>query len=94
MRHPLLDGDRAVITISEFAEMVGVGRTSAYEAARRGEIPARRVGHRFVVPIPLLLRWLGETDPDEGSRLEIEVTGSNVTPLRQAGGDPTREDFR
>jgi excisionase family DNA binding protein len=49
---------RTTITVTEAAELLGIGRTAAYEAARRGEIPTRRLGHRLVVPVPWLLRWL------------------------------------
>jgi excisionase family DNA binding protein len=70
-------GARGVISIDEFAKLVGIGRTTAYDAARRGEIPVRRLGRRLFVPVPALLRWLGArpgTDsagalasgPDEG----------------------------
>lgn len=51
--------DRATITVEEAARVLGIGRTSAYEAARRGDIPTVRVGRRVVVPVPALLRLLG-----------------------------------
>jgi excisionase family DNA binding protein len=53
-----LDG-RATITIAQAAQVLGVGRTAAYEAARRGELPTRRLGRRLLVPVPALLAWLG-----------------------------------
>jgi excisionase family DNA binding protein len=49
---------RATITVSEAAKLLGIGRTAAYEAARRGELPTRRLGRRLVVPVPWLLSWL------------------------------------
>lgn len=49
---------RTTITVSEAAQLLGIGRTAAYETARRGELPTRRLGHRLVVPVPWLLRWL------------------------------------
>jgi excisionase family DNA binding protein len=49
---------RATITVTEAAKLLGIGRTAAYEAARRGELPTRRLGHRLVVPVPWLLNWL------------------------------------
>jgi excisionase family DNA binding protein len=52
-----LDG-RSVITVTEAAMLLGIGRTAAYEAARRGELPTRRLGRRLVVPVPWLLNWL------------------------------------
>jgi excisionase family DNA binding protein len=54
---------RTTITIPEAASLLGIGRTAAYEAARRGELPTRRLGRRLVVPVPWLLSWLaGESD--------------------------------
>jgi excisionase family DNA binding protein len=52
-----LDG-RVTITVTEAAMLLGIGRTAAYEAARRGELPTRRLGHRLVVPVPWLINWL------------------------------------
>ena len=40
----------AVYTIEEAARLLGIGRSSAYAAARRGEIPTVRLGRRLVVP--------------------------------------------
>lgn len=51
--------DEATITIEQAATVLGLGRTAAYEAARRGEFPTRRLGRRIVVPVPALLEWLG-----------------------------------
>ncbi len=59
-----LDG-RVILTIEEAAGVLGLGRSACYEAARRGEIPTRRLGRRVLVPVPALLRWLGADDPDE-----------------------------
>ena len=50
---------RLTLSIEEVALLLGLGRTAAYEAARRGEIPCRRIGRRIVVPVPALLDWLG-----------------------------------
>jgi excisionase family DNA binding protein len=57
---PRLDGlaGRATITIEQAAQLLGLGRTAAYEAARRGQFPTRRLGRRLVVPVPALLAWL------------------------------------
>lgn len=51
--------DEATITVEQTAALLGLGRTAAYEAARRGEFPTRRIGRRIVVPVPALLDWLG-----------------------------------
>jgi excisionase family DNA binding protein len=49
---------RATITIEQTARLLGLGRTAAYDAARRGELPTRRLGRRLLVPVPALLAWL------------------------------------
>jgi excisionase family DNA binding protein len=50
---------KATITIEQAAQVLGLGRTAAYDAARRGELPTRRLGRRLLVPVPALLAWLG-----------------------------------
>ena len=49
---------RVTLSVEEVANLLGMGRTAAYEAARRGEIPTRRLGRRVIVPVPALLDWL------------------------------------
>ena len=49
---------RATITVEQAARLLGLGRTAAYDAARRGELPTRRLGRRLLVPVPALLAWL------------------------------------
>ena len=50
---------RTTITVEEAGALLGIGRTAAYEAARRGQLPTRRLGRRLVVPVPAFLDWLG-----------------------------------
>ncbi|MBA3361055.1 MAG: helix-turn-helix domain-containing protein [Acidimicrobiia bacterium] len=50
---------RITLTVEEVASLLGLGRTAAYEAARRGEIPIRRLGRRVLIPVPALQAWLG-----------------------------------
>lgn len=50
---------RLVIQVEEAARLLGLGRSSAYEAARRGELPTIRMGRRLMVPVPQLLALLG-----------------------------------
>lgn len=42
--------EEAVYTIEKVARLLGIGRSSAYAAARRGEIPTVRIGKRLLVP--------------------------------------------
>lgn len=51
--------DQPTMTVSEFAALVGVGRTAAYEAVRRGEVPSLRFRGRIVIPTAEVRRLLG-----------------------------------
>lgn len=56
----------ATVTVSEAAQLLGIGRNLAYEiAARDGEIagvPVIRVGRRVLIPLARLLEVLGLDD--------------------------------
>lgn len=54
---------RLTITVPEAGNLLGLGRGSAYGAARRGEIPTLKIGGRLVVPVPRLLELLGHVPP-------------------------------
>lgn len=62
---PLSTQTRETLTVEEAAEVLGVGRSAAYEAVRRGEIPALRIGRRFVIPRVALDRMLSCDDEGE-----------------------------
>lgn len=51
---------KATLTIDETAERLGIGRSSAYQAAKAGEIPTIRIGRRILVPAAALERMLRE----------------------------------
>jgi len=56
--------ERLTLTIDEVASTLGISRSSAYECAKRGEIPTVRFGRRIVVPRRAVLALLGEIDPE------------------------------
>jgi len=53
-------GTKKTISVPEAGECLGVGRNAAYEAAKRGEIPAIRIGRQLRVPIAAFERMLAE----------------------------------
>jgi len=57
---------RQTLTVEEAGRLLGISRNSAYEAARRGELPAIRIGKRLIVPRAALERLLGA--PIDGER--------------------------
>ena len=53
-----VNGMKLVYTVQEAGALLGLSRGSAYEAARRGELPTLRIGRRLVVPIRALEKIL------------------------------------
>ena len=49
-----------VYTISEAGTLLGLGRSGAYEAARRGDIPVLKIGRRWLVPKVALDKMLAD----------------------------------
>ncbi len=49
-------------SIIETAQILGIGKTLCYEQARSGQIPAKKIGERYVVPKVLLERFLSLPD--------------------------------
>lgn len=58
--HPsaVADVQRRTLTVEEAGQWLGIGRSAAYAAANRGDIPTIRIGRRFVVPRDALERML------------------------------------
>jgi excisionase family DNA binding protein len=62
-----------VLTVEEAAALLRIGRTAAYEAARRGDLPAVRIGRSLRVPRHALDELLnvsgrGPVDAQRGAR--------------------------
>jgi hypothetical protein len=51
--------DEPTITIEDAGTVLGIGRSSAYAAARRGDLPTITIGRRKVVPTARLRAMLG-----------------------------------
>ncbi len=60
-----LDDLPPTLAIEEAGRLLGLGRSSAYRAARRGELPTLQFGRRLVVPTMRLLRLLGAEPENE-----------------------------
>jgi len=54
----------AVLTVEEAAGVLRIGRTAAYDAARRGDLPVIRVGRTLRVPRHRLEQLLGLQNGD------------------------------
>lgn len=67
----------AVLTVAEAAKLLRICENTCYAAVARGELPARRVGRRLLIPRDALERFLaaaGEPTPTEALR------ATNATP--------------
>jgi excisionase family DNA binding protein len=53
---------RCTCSIDEAAVALGIGRSTAYAAAREGSLPVLRVRNRLLVPTAKLLAMLGVED--------------------------------
>jgi excisionase family DNA binding protein len=62
--------ERQTLTVEEAAGILGIGRNSAYEAARRGELPVIRLGRRLVIPRQAFERFLGGSGSGEAQSSE------------------------
>ena len=60
--HVMLD-QRQTLSVEAAAKVLGVGRNTAYEAIRKGELPAIRLGKRLLVPVIALERMLADGVP-------------------------------
>jgi hypothetical protein len=54
---------RATLDVPEVGELFGIGRTSAYELLRSGQLRGIRVGRRLVVGVPEIVALLLGADP-------------------------------
>ena len=59
---------RLTITVREAAELLGLSRNAAYEAVRRGDIPAIRIGGRILVPKHALENFLDRSAEAHNSK--------------------------
>lgn len=63
-----LDQLPPVLTVTEVSRLMRIGRGTAYEAVRRGDIPSIRIGNRIVVPTHRLLTMLSGLPDEHGQR--------------------------
>ena len=59
-----LDNLPATLSVIEAAELCGIGRSAAYRAVHRGDLPTLRFGRRYRVPTAPLLEMLGIEDQE------------------------------
>ena len=73
--------EQPTVSVEQAARWLGLGRSAAYVAAARGELPTLRFGRTLRVPTASLRRMLG-IDPEPESASEP----AQVVPLRRETG--------
>lgn len=68
--------ERRTVTVEQAGRILGIGRSSAFEACRRGEIPTLRIGKRLLVPIAALEKMLSGVGDDRPGELD----DANIRP--------------
>ncbi len=59
--------ERLAVSVPEAAARLGLARSTAWELVWSGQLPSARVGHRVLVPIGALERWLEGRTSGEGA---------------------------
>jgi|GEM_PF-5644787 excisionase family DNA binding protein len=54
----VIEGDRAVYTVRQVAWLLSLSLGTTYELLRAGEIPATRLGSRWIIPRERFHAWL------------------------------------
>jgi excisionase family DNA binding protein len=50
--------DKTLLTVTEVARRLSLGRATTYQLVRRGELPSVRVGRAVRVPVHALEAWI------------------------------------
>ena len=60
------DTDVTLLTVNELAEILRIGRSSAYELCRQNQFPVVRIGKVIRIPKQALNEWLDrQSQPEE-----------------------------
>lgn len=57
--------DKAVMSVREMAEQMGISRPKAYELVKEPGFPTIRVGTRILIPVDAFKEWLVITSNHE-----------------------------
>ena len=64
-------GESLTISVPEAGRRLGIGRNTAYEAARQGQLPVIRIGKRMVVPLAALEAMLAVQSKQQLAAAEV-----------------------
>ena len=49
-----------MLSVSQVADVLGIGRTNAYELVKEKDFPSLNIGSRIVVPKDKFIQWIEE----------------------------------
>ena len=49
-----------MLSVPQVADVLGIGRTNAYELAKEKNFPSLKIGSRIVIPKDKLIQWIEE----------------------------------
>ena len=81
---------RLVYSVVEAAELLGIGRSTAYDLVARGELATTRLGSRVVVSRPTLTALLGIEPPLPGELDAARQALTHTAKPTRAPKRPTR----
>lgn len=62
---------KATASVDELAKVLGIGRRQAYEAVKRGDISAIRIGSRILISTRVIQRLLDEGELEAVQRASV-----------------------
>jgi len=62
--------EKGLLTLSEAAEMIGLGETKTKELLRRGELPRVKIGKSMRIPRSSLQRWIDARTAEAEAELQ------------------------
>ena len=71
---------KLVYSVVEVGELLGIGRSKAYELVRSGTIPSLRLGRRIVIPKLALSRFLAECAHQNSDEADHQPRKSVTAP--------------
>ena len=72
--------NKLIYSVTEMAELLGIGRSKAYELVRSGTIPSLRLGRRIVIPKLALSRFLAECAHQNADEADHQPRKSVTAP--------------
>ena len=65
--------NKEFISVSEFAELLGISRIAVYKRIKKGQIKAQKIGRNYVIPRKYVDDIVGKTLSDRNKRIINEA---------------------